>query len=485
MEEILRRTPSPISKFSKLFIGESQNPETSDEEPLAQDAETLEIAAQLTSLRKRHDKLKQSNIKKQLYCEKIKSELDTFELSATTYESESKQVQSKITQTILSLDETKQKIESERMNKKSYLFVLERIKQEKLALEIKSNTLQGVLKESKDFLEAETEKFRKIRENQYSSKLIIQEIKHAMFIDKRKKQERILQLEKSVKDQKELAQRREERKKRQFDISEAAANDDKDSQEAKIRETYLLNKMWSKFTEKKLKLEVKKGIEIEKAFQAIKQATGISDFSDIVENFLSQGENYEKTKKAVKDSETRLELVKKYNAETRGKLAQVQLIDNGNSRKLYSEIEDIEKKLAECYKESALGRDRLGKSILVYDRILNWGVRVCEIIGVEDELDVPAGSSEVESKDTLEDMFERINGKLEQMINKVSDKKTQAKQVLDVFARRKTVDILSQFKAEMGLMKKGKKIIEKGGSSKTSDSQLPRLKDKSTERLNY
>lgn len=484
MEEIFRRTPSPITKFSKLFIGDSEKSEIIEEDTLSHDSETQEIAAQLSSLRKRHDKLKQSNIKKQIYCEKLKSELDTFDLSSSLYESESKQIQNKIAQTIIAIEESKQKIENEKLNKKSYLYVLERMKQEKLALDIKSNTLQGVLKESKDFLESETEKFRKIRENQYSSKQFVQSIKQAIAIDKKKKQERILQLEKSMKDQQELALRREERKKRQFEISEAAANDDKDSQEAKIREVYLLNKLWAKFTERRLKAEVRKGTEIEQAFIKIKQSTGLSDYSEIVEKFLCQEQNFENVKNAVQDAEKKLEILKIYNGQAREKLAQVELTENGSSRKLYTDIEDIEKRLTGCYKESAFVKDKLEKSILAYDRILNWGNRVWHILAIDKEIDVPAGSSEIESKDCLEDMFSIIYEKVEDMINQSADKKNQAKQALEKFARCKTVEIIKQVKTEAGIIRGLKKQIDKEGSSKNSESHLPRIRDKSTERLN-
>src|SRR5574343_333086 len=147
------------------------------------------------------------------------------------------------------------------------------MKEEKIALEIKSNSLQSSLKESKTFLETETDKFRKIRESQYSSKQVMKEIKTALAIDKKKKQDRIFQLEKTIK----------ERQKRQFDISEAAANDDKDSHEAKTREVFLLNRLWIKFIQRKLKNEVNKGNAIEQAFKKIKTTTGISEVSDIVE----------------------------------------------------------------------------------------------------------------------------------------------------------------------------------------------------------
>ena len=240
-----RKSASPMvrSKYSKLLINEIEKNSDIDEDPIDQSEETVEIAAQLALIRKRHDKTKESNIKKQLYYEKLKSEIDSASTSVNLADQETKNLMLQIESLKSSLEESKRKHESELYNKRSYLHVLDRMKKDKIAMEIKANSLQLALRSTRNVLSTETDKFRKIRENQFQSKVMLQEIKQALAIDQRRKNERISKLEKNVKERQEIALRREERQKRQAEISEAAANDDKDSQEAKIRENLLLNRM--------------------------------------------------------------------------------------------------------------------------------------------------------------------------------------------------------------------------------------------------
>ena len=67
------------------------------------------------------------------------------------------------------------------------------------------------------------------------------------FIDKeqRHREERIESLNKSIKNKEEALQRRMDRVARQQEIAEAAANENKDSNELKMQENYMVQKMWS------------------------------------------------------------------------------------------------------------------------------------------------------------------------------------------------------------------------------------------------
>jgi hypothetical protein len=53
---------------------------------------------------------------------------------------------------------------------------------------------------------------------------------------------------------------------RQQEIAEAAANENKDSNELKMQENYMVQKLWSSFLKKKMEKEMKRTEEIEEAF---------------------------------------------------------------------------------------------------------------------------------------------------------------------------------------------------------------------------
>jgi DNA repair exonuclease SbcCD ATPase subunit len=482
MEEYIRKSQSPISKskFSKLLQSQIDKPIDIEDETIDHEAETSEIASQLTSLRKRHDKLKESNSKKRHYFEKLKSELDSAELSSSVYDQDTKSIQQKIEQLSDQIEESRKKYESEKVNRKSYLYVLERMKEEKISLEIKANSLQSSLKESKTFLENETDKFRKIRESQYSSKQVMQNIKQTLAIDQKRKQDRIFQLEKNIKDRQELAFRREERQKRHFEISEAAANDDRDSHEARTRETFLINRLWTKFIMKKLKNEVNKGSAVELAFKKIKITTGINEVNEIVEKFLNSSESLQALRQAVDQAEEKLEKLKEYNFKAREKLNQLQIIEN--PRKVYNDIENVEKKLTESYKENASVREKLKKAVVFYDQVLNWGIKTCDLVGINSVVNVPTGFNVMQSEHSLDEVFEDIYQKLRLIADTLETRKIQARVAVDSFARQKTGDIVNIISNDSLLMKssRGKIGFE---SNRSSEAFLPKLKDRSTERL--
>jgi len=87
-------------------------------------------------------------------------------------------------------------------------------------------------------------------------------------------------------------QRRIERQKRNQDIAEAAANENKDSSELKMRESLYIQRLWNAFMRKKMEKEMKESSVIDDAFKAIKTATGVTDVQEMVRKFLTREQTY-------------------------------------------------------------------------------------------------------------------------------------------------------------------------------------------------
>ena len=79
-----------------------------------------------------------------------------------------------------------------------------------------------------------------------------------------------------------------DRVRRQSEIAEAAANENKDSNEIKLRENFMIQKIWSQFYKKKMEKEMFQSKDIEEAFQRIKARTGMSDVQEVVHKFLTR-----------------------------------------------------------------------------------------------------------------------------------------------------------------------------------------------------
>ena len=147
------------------------------------------------------------------------------------------------------------------------------------------------------------------------------------FIDKeqRHREERIESLNKSIKNKEEALQRRMDRVARQQEIAEAAANENKDSNELKMQENYMVQKMWSQFLKKKMEKEMKRTYEIEDAFQKIRASKGLTDVQEIVHKFLTREQTYSQLLMAVSDNERKIDNLRRENEHWREKLHELQM----------------------------------------------------------------------------------------------------------------------------------------------------------------
>ncbi|CAG9329788.1 unnamed protein product [Blepharisma stoltei] len=449
-------TPIMKSKNPKVMITQNEASHFSDPENddiLDNDEETKEVAAQLMMIRKRHDKTKEANAKKRQYLEKIKKELEKANSVANIAENDSKNLQQKLEQLKIALENTRKKHEDEIRDKKTYLHVLDRMKKDKISMEIKSNSLQLGLKSAKQILDLETEKYRKMRETKYQSKFLLQDMKDGLMQEKKQKDDRIQQLEKNVKLRQEAALRREERQKRQADIAEAAANDDKDSHEVKLRESLLMHRFWYTILQRKLDAEMQKAIGVEQAFQKIRAATGLMDVQDIVERFLTREQTYTQLLNAVSEAEQKLDTLRQQNSAARNQLQGLQLQDGGNSRKVYADIDAMEDQLAGSHKEYSLNKEKLGKAVRVYDQVLNWGEKIMHTLDIPNSLEIAPGSRISETKDTLHDMLELIYAKLEDLVQPIQEKKEESRKAMEAYAHKKTADLVAEMSTQEALAK--------------------------------
>jgi coiled-coil domain-containing protein 151 len=137
-------------------------------------------------------------------------------------------------------------------------------------------------------------------------------------------------LQECIKNKEESVQRRIERQKRNQDIAEAAANENKDSSELKMRESLYIQRLWNAFMRKKMEKEMKESSTIDEAFKAIKTATGVTDVQEMVRKFLTREQTYSQLLMNVSESERSIDKLKKDNEELRSRLHELK-IDAGEN----------------------------------------------------------------------------------------------------------------------------------------------------------
>lgn len=144
-----------------------------------------------------------------------------------------------------SLDETQYKTDEELFTKHSYHHMLERMKKDFIAAKIQSAEFESSLKNKASILDLEQQKQRKIKEDRLQAKSIFEGLLRNVEKEQRDRQERINELQKCIKNKEESVKKRIERQRRNQEIAEAAANENKDSSELKMRENLYIQKLWN------------------------------------------------------------------------------------------------------------------------------------------------------------------------------------------------------------------------------------------------
>lgn len=185
--------------------------------------------------------------------------------------------------------------------------MLDRMKKDLIALQLKSNDLIESLKSKRTIMKDELNKDRKSKENKLQSKYRLDHLMKNIEREQDKRKERIESLQTSIKNKEEALQKRMDRVQRQSEIAEAAANENKDQNEVKLRENFMIQKMWSQYYKMKMNKEMKKSFVIEDAFQKIRSQTAITDVQEIVHKFRTRESTYAQLLQLVDGHEKRLE----------------------------------------------------------------------------------------------------------------------------------------------------------------------------------
>lgn len=449
-------TPGTVSKRFRVFEKEIN----SDHEDFVidEEEENREIADQLSQVRKRHDRIKEENLKKKKMLEKLKKDYDTAVEVAENEENEEKALKNLLETIQKNLEDTRNQQKDELNDRNTYLHMLDRMKKDKIAMDIKANSIQVTLKSTKQLLNAETEKYRKVRETHFQSRLILRELQKSFISQRKIKYEKVQQLERNIKSRQEAASRREIRIKKQLEIAEAAAKDDKDSHEVKLRECFLLNKLWQHYLNKKLEKEMNQAVQVEKAFKRIKTATGLNDINEICERFLTREQNYLTLISAVNEAERKLELLKMSNETSRDTLQKMQLEDM-DSKYLYSEINKSDTKMLGLLKEYSGIKEKLHNSTQIYDQILTWCGKIMKLFEIEED-EAMSDSDIRENSQNIQEMLSVIYEKLQEMIDRLLQNKEESMKIIEKYANKKTSEIIQEISKDSTFSKPLRSKVE-------------------------
>ena len=246
-------------------------------------------------------------------------------------------------------------------------------------------------------------------------------------LEQKERKKRIEELQDCIKNKEESVQRRIERQKRNQDIAEAAANENKDSSELKMRESLYIQRLWNAFMRKKMEKEMKESQSIDEAFKAIKTATGVTDVQEMVRKFLTREQTYSQLLMNVSESERHIDKLKKDNEELRGRLHELK-IDAGESganagagsMMMDEEIIELNNNLAAVQKDYSLLQEKFKKINIVNDQVSGWAkkcfAKFSTLIGAGAAGEQSAAQSDMVT--LFRGMNKVVTGELERIVEK-------------------------------------------------------------------
>lgn len=196
-------------------------------------------------IKKKHDDTKKLSTAKQAELERTIEEKNQTEQQAKNAEGPVLFTRSRIEQLEEALIQTQKKIDEESWTQSSYKHMIERMEQDFIATRITSSEFEISTKSKINIMSAETQKMQKTKEAKLQSKAIFDSLMINIEKEQKIREDRISELQKSIKNKEESVNRRIERQRRNAEIAEAASNENKDGTELMLRNQLFISKLWN------------------------------------------------------------------------------------------------------------------------------------------------------------------------------------------------------------------------------------------------
>jgi len=287
--------------------------------------EIREVSTQLSQIKKKHDETKRISIAQHAENKRIEKEIAQLSLQEERAFGPAFAMKSQLEQLREQYEETCHKIDEETLTQATYNYVKERLERDFIATKLRTAELEASLKSKKSILELEHTKQRKTKEERLQAKAIFDSLMKNIELEQKDRQERIFELQKCIQNKEASVSRRIERQRKNAEIAEAAANENKDSSELHTRQNLYIQRLWNVYLRKRMVKEMENSKQINDAFQAIKTATQVTDVQEMVRKFLTKEQTYGSLLKTVNQSDSKIEVLRRENEELRARLHDLNL----------------------------------------------------------------------------------------------------------------------------------------------------------------
>jgi myosin heavy subunit len=264
---------------------------------LAELSELKRLDDQICTLRRKHDELAHSNMEKRQELERIADKLrdiakDSVKAGQDPAGKEIRSLEKKLAASVARYEEAYE-------NRRTYDQIMKRLKAERMGYDNKIAELDARLKAK----EAEYEELLLLSHDaNHSKEMAKAELARleAIAVEERKLRDR------EVQEQKQLVLQKQEANKELAKREKAALSADQPHASEPLA-TVKRNQLYTTLADTGIDDEQKNIKAYEAAFQKIKEVTGVSDVSEVIEKFLTQEETHKHLVQMTRDSQARIE----------------------------------------------------------------------------------------------------------------------------------------------------------------------------------
>lgn len=269
--------------------------------------ENKEVSGTLRRIRQKYDNIHKEVIAKTALLEEKKKELDQVKLDESNISEQCSRMSDGLQHTEESLKMVERRHSFALLDQRTYVHMIARMRADLIASKIKMNEMQESYKSKKQIFEEEADKNRQAKQQKLKAQHRFEELMRMIDQDHAQRKNRLASVLKSIDNKKAALERRKKRMERQQQIRDKAANENKDSNELKLNEAFLVQRFWSAYLKQKMKKEMIRTQEIERAFRTISQNTGSSDVQEIVSKFMTRENTYAQLLQTVAVNEEKID----------------------------------------------------------------------------------------------------------------------------------------------------------------------------------
>merc|ERR1711871_1068416 len=299
--------------------------------------------------------------------------------------------------------------------RKTYEQITKRLKDERITFDNQLAAIEKTLKAKEHDYEELLLMAHDANHAKEAARAELARFEQAVAEERRQREKELNERRAQARARQEMMTRAENREKMRQEIILEAQGDLSAQDEQNLKKAVVTNTMYSQLNQAKKEDEQEKITTYEEAFRKIRDATGVSDVSEVISKFLTQEETQKRLMEMTKESQLRIDSLQEEKALAKHRVEEIKFSGNvaSGTRRL---VDDFETLLSEANSKCERNKAK-------YERIAKVLVNVKAGVHLYDRLDsvnVGVPSIGIINDDTVVDVLTQCEEKLMKVLETIA-----------------------------------------------------------------